>query len=60
MPKVNVELRENVKAWMKKQAKASQSPEVLSSLAMAHFRIGYEPTWLTKMAVEVVGGTRRR
>jgi hypothetical protein len=42
---------------MTKQAKTCSSPDVLSSLAMAHFRIDYEPAWLTKMAMELTHST---
>jgi hypothetical protein len=57
MPKVNVELRSKVRSWMTKQAKTCSSPDVLSSLVMAHFRIDYEPAWLTKMTMELTHST---
>lgn len=38
---------------MTEEAKKCRSPDVLVSLALAHFRIDYEPAWLTRMAVEL-------
>lgn len=56
MPKKNAKLRDEVATWMEDRVKNCHDPDKLAMLAVANFRLDYEPAWVLKEAQRLTAG----